>query len=183
MRDCVGTIQLQKHYVFGQPALHQKDAGPEEVDRSRRRERTRRAVQAGRKIDGRKMSTPFRCQFRRPEPFSCRQIFLSNHSRPMTQRHLNRAATSMSATSSNRGELRALSMNNVIIPVFTPDKVDISGIIRDWVDCSRATLGCQRIAIYPAVLGRIDRALNLADFAWDGGFADSMASRATWRSV
>ncbi len=60
------------------------------------------------------MSKPFRSQFRRPEPFSCRQIFLSNHSRPMTQRHLNRAAASMSATSPNRGKLRVFAMNGCL---------------------------------------------------------------------
>ncbi len=53
-----------------------EDAGPKDVDRSRqRRERARRAVQAGRKIDGRKMSIPCRHQFRGPRPFFCHQSF------------------------------------------------------------------------------------------------------------
>ena len=57
---------------------------------------------------GRKISTPFRHQFRRPRPFSCPQIFLSsillpNHSSRMTRRPPNRARASMSAKTPQRG--------------------------------------------------------------------------------
>ena len=88
-------------------ARRQSSIGEEQRSGFRRHWRSVcRDVQAGRKIDGRKMSKPCRCQFRRPEPFSCLQIFLSNHNRPMTQRHLNGAAASMSAMSSNGGRWR-----------------------------------------------------------------------------
>lgn len=70
----------------GSTSVTIEDAGPEEVDRNRRRERRRREVQAGKKIGGKKMRTPCKPKFRPPSAIFLPSIFLPDQRSPMTQR-------------------------------------------------------------------------------------------------